>query len=645
MLPATVALQPVVAQELRPEATGHYSRIARFAGLVRMNHPRLSADGRLLAFIAQADGPHHVYVVPRDGGERVQVTNGAFRDANPAWSERGDLIAFYSSRVNGVMIVAVDPATGRPTGAPRRVTTDSVHTDNGAFDLSPDGRSVAYLVRSPTGITLKIVPSNGGPAVTLAQLPGWTRFVRFDRDGRFVYFVRFAGPTEIDEKFVSRVPATGGNVEVVYRVPRGFLSANIDPIANRIIVRERDRPFGHVLSMAGDSVATVAWARGVGVVASVAFSRDGESLITMTDERSAALHVVPLDGGPSRRLTDGTVYEWPYAWIGNRIYYRTEESPSRLGWITPDGKQRGVVSFDVARIKPSPNATVSIDDHSSDARYFVLAVYDTGLVKTVQAYIHDTETRAVRLLTRDRWRVSFTVPGAGAGSAGSSAVLDGNVIVPIRRGSLLETHSIGFTGGDRVLHTVALVDTSGSMPIAIGRRMVAQVGGAGDRGETRRLYVSSGGQSPRQIAEWTNTLVWGLGFSPDERTLAVLLNVNEPGGWRLRVALVTIASDGSRGGTVRMVDVPDNTGDMRWSHDGQSLLYRRQQFAGAQSSIWRIPVAGSVAPQLVPLRIEGMYQGLRQSPDGREGVVALEENNRSSLWRIDLRKAAEERRR
>lgn len=53
-----------------------------------------SPDGRWIAFISDRDGWDHLYVMPAQGGDPVQITKGNFEAWRPAWSHDGKRIAF-----------------------------------------------------------------------------------------------------------------------------------------------------------------------------------------------------------------------------------------------------------------------------------------------------------------------------------------------------------------------------------------------------------------------------------------------------------------------------------------------------------------------------------------------------------------------
>jgi dipeptidyl aminopeptidase/acylaminoacyl peptidase len=111
----------------------------------------------------------HVFVASTDGSAPLQLTDGDFIDADPAWSPEGESIVFASARHaerddDDASDLWRVPAKG---GAPQRLTETTGSVMLPAF--SPDGRSIAYFARPGRNayggnVELFVVPAGGGAA-------------------------------------------------------------------------------------------------------------------------------------------------------------------------------------------------------------------------------------------------------------------------------------------------------------------------------------------------------------------------------------------------------------------------------------------------------------------------------------------------
>jgi serine/threonine protein kinase len=107
-------------------ATGRKARIAQSARY-GIDQAQFAPDGAWISVLAHIDPSHtRIFAIPlRDGAavsedQWIPTTDGASWDDRPRWSQRGNLIYFYSRRdgFGCIWKQAVDPATRKPVGPP-----------------------------------------------------------------------------------------------------------------------------------------------------------------------------------------------------------------------------------------------------------------------------------------------------------------------------------------------------------------------------------------------------------------------------------------------------------------------------------------------------------------------------------------------
>jgi Tol biopolymer transport system component len=161
--------------------------------------PRISPDGRKIAFTSNRAGAYEVWVCERDGANPHPVTSLNTFAGSPAWSPDGKTLAFDAS-VNGPTMVWLVNAEG---GSTRRLMNPPA--PGYIPNWSADGEWMYYVGK---GLQIWKTKVSGGPAVQVTHQGGFEGFETFD--GRYFYFVRAVTATGI-----WRLPVAGGEEELL----------------------------------------------------------------------------------------------------------------------------------------------------------------------------------------------------------------------------------------------------------------------------------------------------------------------------------------------------------------------------------------------------------------------------------------------
>jgi Tol biopolymer transport system component len=174
--------------------------------------PELSPDGQTVYYVNDTPGEEGIYAVSRQGGAPRRLTDSLpfdgvryapFRAFD--LSDDGRTLA-YSNKLGDRQVLYTVPATG---GEPRLLVHLAKAKDWGTIpQWSPDGSQLAYT----DGNDLKVVSAAGGRPHKLANIdPGYweQNSIRWSPDGRFIAAF---GVREPYSKAVFVVPACGGEL-------------------------------------------------------------------------------------------------------------------------------------------------------------------------------------------------------------------------------------------------------------------------------------------------------------------------------------------------------------------------------------------------------------------------------------------------
>jgi len=257
---------------LRPEPHWTVESSRPFiATLVREGEPAFSPDGKMLAYVSGPDVmSNKIYVRNLAGGGAVKITNAAYDDHSPSWSSDGAHIA-YMARKPGepchIMIATVPAGEARGVGRCRMTDHSSIvwqpnssllyftdQRDDGGFGIarldldtgarqdivkgdtselhiSPDGKSLAYLVHNlSVTVQLKVRDLTSGKERILGNirqpaLTGWLNSDAWSADSKTVLATSSSGSSSEIIAF----PLDGGAPYRIYAAAIGIshLSASV----------------------------------------------------------------------------------------------------------------------------------------------------------------------------------------------------------------------------------------------------------------------------------------------------------------------------------------------------------------------------------------------------------------------------------
>jgi Tol biopolymer transport system component len=167
-------------------AIGHAAdvRVERLTDAVGIaGSPALSPDGKMIAFVAVADGRRHIWIRMIAGGAPLQITRADADHDAPRWTADSGTIIYYSAASHGAnghlwRISALG-------GTPRRIAPAT-----GGCDISHDGRRLAFFQATENGVALVITGLDGMARVTLLALSAEFRYdgARWSPDDREIAF-------------------------------------------------------------------------------------------------------------------------------------------------------------------------------------------------------------------------------------------------------------------------------------------------------------------------------------------------------------------------------------------------------------------------------------------------------------------------
>ena len=610
----------VLAQQTEPGV----SRVRLFtdAGAALAGPAVLSPNGRWLLFpVMDSPSKSHLVVAAVTGGETQALTSSGWWEQNPEWHPAGDRIYYISNRPAAegdqryyAMELRFDPVTGRAVGEPRQVTPDAV---TAFVRVSPDGSSLAFVDGSDRRL-LKVVPTAGGEARTVARIPLRSGNLAWSRDGGHLYFITNVVPQS--QRVLHRVPAAGGEIVAVSNNLPAQGQLLLGPGAETIVALEngdgpRDRLF-KLYDQQGQLLGTIKSNRNTRVTQVTA---DGRGLVAVEADVVAPTRIMPLDGGSHRDVTQPVTYDWVMRWSddGRTLYTWTEHEGQGVLAAVP-------IEGGTPRTFPE---TPEWGAQGANSRFLFQASRREGN--------NPRSLVALDLRGGSRHVITESAPGHNMlfphGPGGTWAAHEELYFLE-RRGDWLDIKGWRGPGEERTLHSLP-ASLLGRTNFAVhGNRVAWQQ----ERGDSVDLMIADGenAEHRRLLTMYGMSGTNEISFSNDGKLLALHYS-RGPGSPDL-MALV----DPSGVAPPRIVDTGLSYWYWpRWMPDDSGVLVVGGG-AGAEAHIVRIPLAEGAKPVNVTQSDPASKWGFEVSPDGRFIAYPGEIWKGSSVWRINLERSA-----
>jgi Tol biopolymer transport system component len=437
LLAVVSATAALTAAGPRPKATFLFSLKDQ-----RARHWALSADLRRVYYF---EDPSQLYVLDRTTGKSSKVLGPmAGLKAVAALSPVGDRLAFTRSAEGGgasqLWTVPLDPATGLPNAAPRRVGLRAVAGD---VTFSPDGKWIAIAVGTSTGpITenLVVAPTNGGPERVVAEVRGDISPIMWQKSDSLYFGLSSDEKENRSKNGFYRVGVSGGKPQFVLRTAAWGPYPGLSPDGRFIFAFDTTWDSVLVATAAGKRVD--AYKPGPGEVHAGGWSADGNG-IGYRRLTIRAVRAVDLSNGRERAIADSADFVGPVWSPDGRRVATLRMNPDTI--VISDigaGTRRSIT------IERAPGRGVALDWFmywSPDGRF--LAYRDSvGGINLI-----DPATSKVRLLAP-----KSTIGPFARWRSDSRAIVYANMDRPDTTGAprKVEIREVTIDGQDHLLHTV-----------------------------------------------------------------------------------------------------------------------------------------------------------------------------------------------
>ena len=179
--------------------------------------PDVSWDGKLIAFLSRRSGNLALWLMDAEGRNSRRLTADGVRAWQPRFAPDGQSIYFLMERENRSQLARISIA-----GGPPQVIADEVNDDS-YFDISPDGKRIAYSIRDDNQKRTRVVVRAlevTSPKSYFEIEPGY--FLRWTPDGQNLAYAQYPQDKKFGEALWLQ-PVSGGPPQQVLNVTPDLL--------------------------------------------------------------------------------------------------------------------------------------------------------------------------------------------------------------------------------------------------------------------------------------------------------------------------------------------------------------------------------------------------------------------------------------
>ena len=246
---ANIALAQAASQPAAVGGQKHPFTFADMMALKRIGDPQVSPDGKWVMFSAvdvnleENTRKSHLWIVPANGGEAKQITNGQAGESRGRFSPDGKTLLYTSSAVGGslIWIVGFDAQSGTPSADARQLTAISTEADGAVW--TSDGKHVLFVSEVYPDCKDDACNKARDEELTKSKVKAkvfthlfyrhWSSYTRFKRSHLFVIATEGGTPADITPGDHDVPPFILGGQDLYAIAPDGqevAFTSNIDEV-------------------------------------------------------------------------------------------------------------------------------------------------------------------------------------------------------------------------------------------------------------------------------------------------------------------------------------------------------------------------------------------------------------------------------